>query len=72
MVKVSVMYANATAARFDHDRYRDKHTPLVKARMGDNCRYYTIAKGRAGGAPGAAAAYVGMCHIYGGSVDAIQ
>ncbi len=44
--------------------------PLVKARMGDACKYYTIDKGLAGGAPGAPATYVGMCHIFANSVDA--
>ena len=46
--------------------------PLVKARMGDACRYYTIDKGLAGGAPGAPATYVGMCHIFADSVEAFQ
>src|ERR1700757_3957703 len=72
MVKVSVMYPNTAGARFDHTYYRDKHMPLVKARMGDTCRYYTVDKGIAGGAPGAPATYVGMCHIYCDSVEAFQ
>ena len=33
MIKVSVMYPNTPGARFDHEYYRDKHMPLVKARM---------------------------------------
>ena len=72
MIKVSVMYPNNPGARFDHDYYREKHMPLVKARMGDACRYYTIDKGLAGGAPGAPATYVGMCHIFCDSVEAFQ
>src|SRR6185369_11003445 len=44
MIKVSVMYPNTPGARFDHAYYRDKHMPLVKARMGDSCLYYTIDK----------------------------
>src|SRR5690349_18689692 len=59
MIKVSVMYPNTPGSRFDHDYYRDKHMPLVKARMGDACQSYTIDKGLAGGAPGAPATYVG-------------
>jgi len=51
MIKVSVMYPNKPGARFNHDYYRDKHMPLVKAQMGDKCKYYTIDKGLAGGAP---------------------
>ncbi len=72
MIKVSVMYPNNAGARFDHDYYREKHMPLVKARMGDACKYYTIDKGLAGGAPGAPATYVGMCHIFADSVEAFQ
>ena len=72
MIKVSVMYPNTPGARFNHDYYRDKHMPLVKAKMGDSCKYYTIDKGLAGGAPGTAATYVGMCHIFCDSVEAFQ
>ena len=72
MIKVSVMYPNTPGGRFDHDYYRDKHMPLVKARMGDACKSYTVDKGMAGGAPGAPATYVGMCHIFCDSVEAFQ
>ena len=72
MIKVSVMYPNTPGARFDHDYYRDKHMPLVKARMGDACKSYTVDKGLGGGAPGAPATYVGMCHIFADSVEAFQ
>ena len=72
MIKVSVMYPNTPGARFDHAYYRDTHMPLVKARMGEHCRYYTVDKGLGGGAPGSAATYVAMCHIYCDSVDAFQ
>lgn len=72
MIKVSVMYPNKTGARFDHAYYRDKHMPLVKSRMGDKCRYYTVDKGIAGGEPGAPPTYVAMCHIFCDSVEAFQ
>jgi uncharacterized protein (TIGR02118 family) len=72
MIKVSVMYPNKSGARFDHQYYRDKHMPLLKARMGDACKYYTVDKGLAGGAPGDPATYVGMCHIFADSVEAFQ
>ena len=51
MIKVSVMYPNSPGARFDHEYYRDKHMPLLKARMGSSCKYYTVDKGLAGGTP---------------------
>ena len=72
MIKVSVMYPNTAGARFDHKYYRDRHMPLLKARMGDACRYYTIDKGLAGGESGAPATYVGMCHVFCESIGAFE
>ncbi|OUM04104.1 EthD family reductase [Variovorax sp. JS1663] len=72
MIKVSVMYPNTPGARFDHDYYRDKHMPMIKARMGDACRSYTVDKGLAGGAPGEPPTYVAACHIFADSVEAFQ
>ncbi|MNQ52531.1 EthD protein [compost metagenome] len=72
MIKVTVMYANKPGARFDHAYYRDTHMPLVKARMGDSCKFYTVDKGLAGGGPGEPATYVGMGHIFCDSVEAFQ
>ena len=46
--------------------------PLVKERLGEACKSYTVDKGIAGGAPGAPATYVGMCHIFVDSLDAFQ
>jgi len=46
--------------------------PLVKQRMGDHCKYYTVDRGLAGGAPGSPPTYVGMCHIFSESVEAFQ
>jgi uncharacterized protein (TIGR02118 family) len=72
MIKVSVMYPNMPGARFDHEYYRDKHMPLLKARLGEACKYYTVDKGLAGGAPGTPATYIGMCHIFCDSVEEFQ
>ena len=72
MIKVSVMYPNTPGARFDHEYYRDKHMPLVKQRMGDACKYYTVDKGIAGAVPDAPAPYVAMCHIICDTVEAFQ
>ena len=71
MIKVSVMYPNTPGSRFDHDYYRDKHLPLLKARMGDACLYYTIDKGLSGGAD-QSAPYVAMCHLYSESIEAFD
>jgi uncharacterized protein (TIGR02118 family) len=72
MIKVSVMYPAREGARFDHAYYRDKHMPLVKARMGEACRSYTVDRGLAGGTPDAPPTYVAMCHLFCDSVEAFQ
>lgn len=72
MIKVSVMYPNTPGARFDHAYYSDQHMPMVKTRMGDHCKYYTVDKGLAGGTPGAGPTYIGMCHIFCDSVEVFQ
>ena len=69
MIKVSVMYPNIVGARFDHQYYRDKHMPLLKARMGDTCLRYSIDKGLAGGDARTGATYIGMCHLYCASIS---
>ncbi|MBF7729276.1 EthD family reductase [Pseudomonas sp. N040] len=72
MIKVSVMYPNTPDARFDHEYYRDKHMPMVKALMGANCASYSVDKGLAGGAPGTPATYVAMCHLFCDSLQTFQ
>jgi uncharacterized protein (TIGR02118 family) len=72
MIKVSIMYPNTPGSRFDHEYYRDRHMPLVKSRMGDYCRSYTVDKGVGGGVPGAPPAYVAMGHLLCDSVTAFQ
>ena len=46
--------------------------PLVKSRMGDSCKSYSIDRGLAGGAAGAPATYIGMCLTFCESVEAFQ
>jgi uncharacterized protein (TIGR02118 family) len=72
MIKVSVMYPNPPGAKFDHQYYREKHMPMVKSRMGDHCKYYTVDKGLAGGAPDAPATYIAMGHLFCESVESFQ
>lgn len=72
MIKVSVMYPNTADARFDHAYYRDQHMPMLKARMGQACKHYTVERGLAGGGPGVPAPYVAMCHIFADSLEAFQ
>ena len=72
MIKVSVMYPYKEGARFDHDYYRDRHMPMMKARLGDACAYYTVDKGLAGRAPGNPPAFVAMCAFLCHSVEAYE
>ena len=72
MIKFSVMYANEPGARFDHEYYKDKHMPLIAERMGAHLKKWTVDKGLAGGAPGTAATYIAMCHLYCESIEALE
>ena len=72
MIKLSVMYPYSPDARFDHAYYRDKHMPMLKARMGEHCLYYTVEKGISGVTPGSTPAYLAMCHVYCDSVEAMM
>lgn len=72
MIKVTVMYPNSPGVRFDHAYYRDKHMPLVKARMGDHCKYYTVDKGIAGATAGSPPTYIAMCHIFCDTTEAFN
>lgn len=75
--KVNVMYPHSEGARFDHAYYRDRHMPMVKARLGSACAYYTVEKGLTGRAPGSEVdgsppIYVAMCAFICDSVEAYQ
>ena len=72
MIKVNVMYPHTEGARFDHAYYRDRHMPMVNARLGSACAYYTVEKGLAGRAPGAPPAFVAMCAFICDSVEGYQ
>jgi uncharacterized protein (TIGR02118 family) len=72
MIKVSVMYPDGAGKHFDHAYYRDKHMPMVKAKLGAALKFYTVDKGLAGGAPGAPATYVAAGHLHCDSVEAFQ
>jgi uncharacterized protein (TIGR02118 family) len=72
MIKVSVMYPNGVDTHFDHDYYRDQHMPMVKAKLGDALKFYTVDKGLAGGTPGAPATYAAAGHLHLDSVAAFQ
>ncbi len=74
MIKVSVMYQSKPGGRFDHDYYRDKHMPMVKALMGPACLFYTVDKGLSGSSGNAAEppVYTAMCHIFAESTESFR
>jgi uncharacterized protein (TIGR02118 family) len=72
MIKVTVMYPYSEGARFDHVYYRDRHMPMVKARLGSACAYYTVEKGLAGRASGTPPAFVAMCAFYCHSIEGYE
>jgi len=72
MIKVNVMYPYSERARFDHAYYRAVHMPMVKARLGSACAYYTVERGLAGSAAGAPPAFVAMCAFICESVEGYQ
>lgn len=72
MIKINVMYPYAEGARFDHSYYRDRHMPMVKARLGSACAYYTVEKGLKGGAPDTPPVFVAMCAFFCDSIEAYE
>ena len=72
MIKVSVMYPNAADARFDMKYYLDRHMPMVGKLLGGALKSMNVDEGLAGGAAGAPAPYVAMCHLFFDSVEAFQ
>jgi uncharacterized protein (TIGR02118 family) len=72
MIKVSVLYPNTPGARFDHDYYRDRHMPLVQARLGAACLFYTVDRGLCGATLNDAAPFIAQCHIHCESLEAFQ
>jgi uncharacterized protein (TIGR02118 family) len=72
MIKVTVMYPYTEGARFDHDYYRNHHMPLVKARLGNACAYYTVEKGLTGRTPAEPPAFVAMCAFFCDSAESYE
>jgi uncharacterized protein (TIGR02118 family) len=72
MIKVSVLYPNATDCKFDMNYYVNQHMPMVQQKLGAACKSMAVEEGVAGGAPGAPATYVAMGHLYFDSTDSFQ
>jgi len=51
MIKVSVLYANSEAKKFDMAYYCDTHMPMVRRKLGEACIRVEVKQGLAGGHP---------------------
>ncbi len=73
MVRISVLYPNEAGKKFDLDYYRNRHMKLVGDRLKDfGFVRAEVDKGLAGGAPGSAAPYVCVGHVYVNSLAEFQ
>ena len=72
MIKVSVLYPNADAGRFDMRYYCEKHMPMVQQLLGVALKCMAVDQGVGGGMPGAPAPYLAMGHLLFDSVEAFQ
>lgn len=73
MIRVTVLYPATEGKKFDVDYYKNKHMKLVSDRLRAFGLVRTeVDKGVAGGAPGSAAPYVAIGHVYFNSLDGFQ
>lgn len=70
MIKVGVFYP--LTRRFEWDYYLQKHTPMIKARLGAALKKVEIDTGIGGGTPTSQATYCAICQLHFESVDAFQ
>lgn len=72
MIKLNVVYPASAGARFNHAYYQEKHMPMLAQRLGSACKYYTIDKGVAGGAPGAPSPFLASCSVASESAETLM
>ncbi|WP_439861986.1 EthD family reductase [Pseudomonas sp. MBLB4136] len=72
MIKVSVLYPNQPGVRFDIEYYCRQHMDIVRECLGAACTGIAVEQGLAGGAPGEAAPFVAMGHLYFDSLERFQ
>ena len=52
MIKVSALYPNSEGAKFDMEYYLNKHTPMVRQKLGTACKSITVDLGLGSVEPG--------------------
>ena len=70
MVKVSVMYPNGPAAKFDMHYYLSSHMPMVQKKLGGALKGMAVEEGLGGVPPGSPAPYLASGHLLFESVEA--
>jgi uncharacterized protein (TIGR02118 family) len=72
MIKISVLYADDGGRRFDMDYYCNKHVPMVRQKLGNECRGVAVEQGISGISAGSRPAYVAMGHLFFDSLEAFH
>jgi uncharacterized protein (TIGR02118 family) len=72
VIKVSVFYANGEGKRFDIAYYCERHMKLVQRLCGSALKGTAVEHGMSGMAPGSAAPFLAMGHLYFETVAAFQ
>ncbi|MCC6716351.1 MAG: EthD family reductase [Acetobacteraceae bacterium] len=70
MIKVTVLYPAGPA--FDMDYYLNRHTPMLREKLGTALTSLAIEQGVAGIAPQGAPTYQVLCHLGFANVEAFQ
>ncbi|MBU2978731.1 EthD family reductase [Alteromonas sp. C1M14] len=63
MIKVSVMYPNASDVKFDIDYYCNTHLAIVEECLGDALKGGNVDYGIGGGQPGELAPFIAIGHL---------
>ena len=69
MVKVSVMYPNGPAAKFDMHYYLSSHMPMVERTLGAAMKGMAVEEGLGGIPPGTPAPFLALGHLLFDSVE---
>ncbi len=71
MIKISILYPNAPASRFDMSYYLKTHMPMSIERLSATKGFQgvSVERGVSGGSPGLDPTYIAMCHYLFDSMD---
>ena len=70
MVKITVLYPNIEARRFDVDYYLNIHMPMSIEKLGASMKGVTVEIGISGAPEGTPPPYAALCHFLYESADA--